>query len=149
MSTPADPAVHAQESTLANRYGRPRRHLLGRTGRRVLAGVALAAAVILAVVIALDHSVGRIQAKTVGYEILGDDDAQVTFTATVPAGTAVECDLVVLDAQAAPVGFRTVRLGAVAEQDRALPSDAEQRYTAHVRTVVRGVSGLVDVCRPA
>ena len=146
MSSTSAHAARAQDPTLANRYGverrRPRR--LG----AVAGGIALLTAILLAVWLGLDTSVGRIRSKDVGYEIVDDSLARVTFQVTIPPGSAAECDVVVQDSEAAPVGFRTVRPDALPADQHTRPSDTEQTYTVDVRTVVRGVTGLVDTCRP-
>lgn len=140
-------AVHAQDPTLANRYGtdqkRPAR-------RRLWAGLGVLGflgAVLLSVWIGLNMSVGNIEHKDVGFTIVDDGNATVTFQVLVPAGVQAECDVLVTDSHAAPVGFRTVRLESVPEDRRETPSDAQQRYTVDVRTVVRGDSGIVETCR--
>lgn len=140
-------AVHAQDPTLANRYGtdqdRPSRRRLW-VGLGVLG---LLGAVLLAVWIGLNLSVGNIEHKDVGYTIEDDGNATVTFQVLVPEGVQAECDVLVMDSHAAPVGFRTVRLVSVPQDQRDTPSDAQQVYTVDVRTVVRGDSGVVEACR--
>lgn len=143
-STPAHDA-HAQENTLANRYGVAHRRASRRHLRMALGAPALAVAVALAVMIGLNVSVGQVRAKDVGYQIHDAGSASVTFQVSVPEGVAAECDVVVLDAQAAPVGFRTVRIDPGPEVD----PGRDAMYTVDVRTVVRGVTGLVDGCRTA
>ncbi|MGC5048977.1 DUF4307 domain-containing protein [Micrococcus porci] len=143
-STPA-PAASAPETTLATRYGvgqrRDRRRL-----RAVLGAVALVLAVAAAVAVALGNSVGRVEAKDVGYRIDDAAHAAVTFQVTLPRGVeAAACDLKVMDAQYAPVGFHTVRVSAGPDH----PAGETVTYTADVRTVGRGVTGVVEGCRPA
>ena len=140
-------AVRAQDPTLANRYGtdhtRPGR-------RRLWAGLGalgLIVAVLLSVWIGLNMSVGAIEYKDVGFTIEDDGHASVTFLASVPEGVQAECDVLVTDSHAAPVGFRTVRLETLPPDQWDTPSDAQQRYTVDVRTVVRGDSGIVETCR--
>lgn len=141
-STPA-PDARTPENTLANRYGVAQRGASRRPLWIALGALALTAAVALSVVIGLNVSVGQVQAKDVGYEIHDAGSASVTFQVAVPEGVAAECDLVVMDAQAAPVGFRTVRIdpGPEVEPGRSAT------YTVDVRTVARGVTGVVDGCR--
>jgi len=147
MSATAPHAAPAQEPTLANRYGvdqsRPGRRRLWRS----LAAVALLGAVALAVYIGLGNSVGRIESKEIGYEVVDDSLTRVTFQVSIPADVTAECDIVVQDAQAGPVGFRTVRPASLPAEDRTRPSDSTWTYTVDVRTVGRGVTGLVDTCR--
>ena len=88
-----------------------------------------------------------IEYKDVGFTIEDDGHATVTFQASVPEGVQAECDVLVTDSHAAPVGFRTVRLETLPADRRDSPSDAQQRYTVDVRTVVRGDSGVVETCR--
>ena len=104
-------------------------------------------AVLLSVWIGLNMSVGAIEYKDVGFTIEDDGHATVTFQASVPEGVQAECDVLVTDSHAAPVGFRTVRLETLPADRRDSPSDAQQRYTVDVRTVVRGDSGVVETCR--
>lgn len=141
------PAVRAQDPTLANRYGTDHT----RPGRRRLwaglGGLGLVVAVLLSVWIGLNMSVGAIEYKDVGFTIEDDGHATVTFQASVPEGVQAECDVLVTDSHAAPVGFRTVRLETLPADRRDSPSDAQQRYTVDVRTVVRGNSGVVETCR--
>ena len=138
-------AVHAQDPTLANRYGtdqdRPSRRRLW-VGLGVLG---LLGAVLLSVWIGLNLSVGKIEHKDVGYTIEDDGNATVTFQVLVPEGVQAECDVLVMDSHAAPVGFRTVRIdpGPEVEPGRSAT------YTVDVRTVARGVTGVVDGCRAA
>ncbi|MDX2341129.1 DUF4307 domain-containing protein [Micrococcus sp. NPDC078436] len=147
MSSATPHAAHAQEPTLANRYGTDQ----SRPGRRrawiALGVVAFLSAVALAIVIGLNVSVGRIESKEIGYEIVDDSLARVTFQVSVPEDVTAECDIVVMDAQAAPVGFRTVRPASLPADERTRPSDSTWSYTVDVRTVGRGVTGVVDTCR--
>lgn len=146
-ATPAH-AAPAQDPTLANRYGgdqrRPRRRLW-----TVLGAIGLLAAVALSVMVGLGTSMGRIQYKDVGYAVQDESRVSVTFQATVPDGVTAECDVTVMDEEMAPVGFRTVRLDALDADERTSPSDATQYYTVDVRTVARGVTGVVETCRDA
>ncbi|HCG15579.1 MAG TPA: DUF4307 domain-containing protein [Micrococcus luteus] len=112
-----------------------------------LGGLGLVVAVLLSVWIGLNMSVGAIEYKDVGFTIEDDGRATVTFQASVPEGVQAECDVLVTDSHAAPVGFRTVRLETLPADRRDSPSDAQQRYTVDVRTVVRGDSGIVETCR--
>ncbi|MDO5634988.1 MAG: DUF4307 domain-containing protein [Micrococcus sp.] len=150
-STSAQPVAseHTPPASLANRYGAPQRREPGtraRTGRWI-AVAALALAIVVTGWFALSNAAGRIDYKDVGYTIHSDSQAQVRFQVSAPAETPVECDVLVLDAQAAPVGFTTVRLDGLATEDRSSPADDTWYYTVDVRTVARGVSGVVETCR--
>lgn len=140
-------AVHAQDPTLANRYGTDQKRPSRRPLWLGLGALGFLGAVLASVWIGLDMSVGAIEHKDVGFSIVDEGNATVTFQVLVPAGVQAECDVLVTDSHAAPVGFRTVRLESLPADLRATPSDAEQRYTVDVRTVVRGDSGLVEACR--
>ena len=138
------PAVRAQDPTLANRYGTDHT----RPGRRRLwaglGGLGLVVAVLLSVWIGLNMSVGAIEYKDVGFTIEDDGHATVTFQASVPEGVQAECDVLVTDSHAAPVGFRTVRLETLPADRRDSPSDAQQRYTVDVRTCLLYTSDAAD-----
>ncbi|WP_288817796.1 DUF4307 domain-containing protein [uncultured Micrococcus sp.] len=142
-----DSGADAQSSTLANRYGRPQRRPSQGRLRRMWAIMALVAAVLVAAWLAFTQSSTGISFKDVGYEVVDSSLTRVTFQVGAPAGVAVECDVTVLDEQAGPVGFRTVGLDGLNPEDRSTPGDDTHYYTVDVRTVGRGVTGVVDTCR--
>lgn len=148
-AAPHASAGDTPEESLANRYGGAQRRPSGGVSRRVrlTATVAVVVAVVLTAWFALSASLGKVTFKDIGYEVVSDHLTRVTFQVSAPAGKEAECDVEVQDAEAAPVGFRTVRVSGHAEQDRVSPGDDSGTYTVDVRTVVRGNTGLVDTCR--
>lgn len=137
------------EESLANRYGGAQRRPSAGVSRRVrlTATIALVAAVLVTAWFALSTTVGQVTYKEIGYEVVDDHLTRVTFQVTAPADTQAECDVEVQDSQAAPVGFRTVRVSGLEPEERTAPGDDTWTYTVDVRTVVRGNTGLVNTCR--
>ena len=137
------------EESLANRYGGAQRRPSAGVSRRVrlVAVLAVVAAVVITAWFALSTSIGKVTYKDVGFEVVDDHLTRVTFQVSAPADTQAECDVEVQDAQAAPVGFRTVLVSGLEPEQRSAPSDDTWTYTVDVRTVVRGNTGVVHTCR--
>lgn len=148
MDQQPQPAGHVTEDSLANRYGRaqsttnPRKRRWG-----IIAAVAaLIAAVLVTVWFALSATADRLSWKDVGYSIISDQEATVTFQLTKEPEATVTCAVEILAENYAVVGFDTVTVGPEPDGATNRPSDMTRYYETPLRTDGLGVSGVVDTC---
>lgn len=123
---------------LSQRYGR------GQTRRRdriigwSIGSIALIAFLVFAISFTISDS-ERVKTKDISYQILDERSALVTFEVSRIPGTALECDLKVLNQSFAIVGFKTVKIPA--------ETTSKTVITTQINTTELGVTGLVDRCR--
>ncbi|WP_432497969.1 DUF4307 domain-containing protein [Kineococcus gypseus] len=130
--TPLDP--------LAERYGHRRRAQRPWYRRPLpLAAAVLGALLVLAYGVWVSVAQSRGPAFTgIGYRVLDDRTAEVTFAVTREPGTAVTCAVHALDAASAEVGLVQVRVPPAGERTVQL--------TVPVRTTTRATTALVESC---
>ena len=71
-----------------------------------------------------------------GFEVLGDQQTRVEFVVSRPQAASVVCQVEILDASYAVVGYREVTV----------LSNASDQQTTLVNTTSRGVTGVVKEC---
>lgn len=148
MDQQPQPAGHVAEDSLANRYGRAQSTKSPQARRRgiIVAVAALVAAVIVTAWIAFSANADRLGWKDVGYSIVSEQEAAVTFQLTKEPEATVTCAVQILAENYAVVGFDTVTIGPEPEGSVSLPSDMTRYYETPLRTDGLGVSGVVDTC---
>ena len=137
MPAPASPS-------LANRYGRQKRALSGKTKRIVLVA-ALAVGIAFLAWISTSNAVASVTFKDVGYSTPDATLAEVDFQVTKDPAADARCAVKALDAKFAVVGWKVIDVG-----PNAAGAGADGgRTTAHralVRTESQAVSAVVDNC---
>lgn len=131
-------------SSLANRYGSPKRRL-SRRARLILIGAALAVGVLLMGIITIISATPDVSSKNVGFKVVDSTYTTVDFRVTKEPETTAKCAIKVMNSSFAIVGWKVVTIG---------PTDpssgpAGQRTTVEttgLRTESLGVSGVVDSC---
>ncbi|GAA0294401.1 DUF4307 domain-containing protein [Kineococcus aurantiacus] len=140
MTSPHRPG-EVPADVLAARYGR-RPPRTGRPWYRRpvrLAAAVLGAALLLAygVWLSVDQSRGPSYTE-ISHRVLDDRIAEIRFSVTRPAGTAVRCQVHALDESSAEVGLLQVDVPASPETD--------VQQTVQVRTTSRAVTVGVESC---
>lgn len=148
MDQQPQPAGHAAEDSLANRYGRPQRTTSSSRRRfgTILAVIGLAIAVLITIWFTWSATEDRLNWKDVGFNIISAQEATVTFQVTKEPEATVTCGVQVLAENYAVVGYDTVVVGADEATASSRPSDMTQYYKTELRTDGEGVSGTVDDC---
>ncbi|MEE1619924.1 DUF4307 domain-containing protein [Zafaria sp. Z1313] len=136
---PASGSGGAPETSLANRYGAPKRTVPARI-RNLAIAAALAISVGAAGAVALLNA-AEVNHKDISFSISSPTAASVTFDVDKPVGTAVECSARVLDESYAVVGWTAVSFPAGEGGGREV-----LRRTVELRTEHEGVSGGVGAC---
>lgn len=131
-------------SSLANRYGSPKRRL-SRRARWILACAALFAGVVLMGIIALTSATPDVSSKDVGFDVVDSTYATVDFRVTKEPGTTAECAVRVLNSSYAIVGWKVVTVGPTPPSE-GIDDRRTTVETASLRTESLGVSGGVDSC---
>lgn len=132
------------QTSLANRYGAPKRKIRQRT-KFTLGAAVLAVAVIAAAVLAVMTGTKPVSAKDVGFSIIDAGNATVDFEVTKDPAATAECAIQVLAENYAVVGWTVATIGPNEESGAA----ANGRSTAHrvaLRTESLGTSGGVNAC---
>lgn len=131
-------------STLAARYGTPKRRLSHR------AKVVLAVAVLVVVVAGLavfgaTRGNPPMDSKTIGYNVLDPTMTTVDFRVSKDRTATIQCAVETMNASHAVVGWKVVTIG----PNPASAGRNDGRTTAHrtkVRTTSKASSGRVDAC---
>jgi hypothetical protein len=130
VTTPARPGLPE------GRYGAP-----ARTGRRpgvIVAIVAVAVVVLAWILWVVIDSRSPVQWTDVGFDIVSNQQVDVTYDVHKDQDATVTCTLRALDRAKGQVGFTTVVIG---------PADSETtRRTDTVRTSALAVTGFVHGC---
>ena len=136
-SVPQQPDVSTSESSLANRYGAPKRRL-SRRARIIGTSAAVAAAVAAAAWMSSPSPTGTVTSKDVGFTFPEDGRVVVHFKVDKSAGSTAACAVQALNESYAVVGWKTVVLG----------PDAPESGDQHVelRTDSPAVTGGVNSC---
>lgn len=144
MVSNSDPAVSADNS-VATRYGLAKKSRVSKKTGRLIAIIALIAAVLVTFWFAFSGSSSTLAYKTVGYQIHDESSAWVEFEVTKEPEATVACGLRILSDNAAIAGYRTVVLGPADDPDLA-GKEMTSYYDADLRTDQLGSSGEVETC---
>ena len=127
-----------QEQLLAQRYGVKSRPAKARRNQKLLAGVGVSA-LVGATWFFSSANFNPVSYKEVGFEVVDEWQTTIEFEVTAPIGTVLSCDLQAIDSSFGVVGHKTVELAGV---------DAQTvRYESEIRTTMRAVTAVVEICR--
>ena len=125
-----------QDELLAERYGRTKKSK--QRDRRlgiIVAAVALVGFLIWGISTTAINA-NKVTAEVHSFEVLGDQQTRVEFVVSRPTKQPVVCQVEILDASYAVVGYREVTV----------LSNASDQQTTLVNTTSRGVTGVVKEC---
>lgn len=138
-SAPQSSTAPAGDSKLDVRYGRTRAFRLRRRWIAAIAGgvvvVVFGAWVLFA---AFDGTSATIESNDAGYVIHDAHSATVRSQISVDPGTKVDCSIQVLNSGFDVVGWKVVHFPASTSQNNT--------YATDLKTMNRGVTGLIDKC---
>lgn len=141
MSSEDQQAAPAPAPTsLANRYGSPKRALT-RTARRNLLIAALAAGIGFMGWISTSSATPDVTFKDIGYSTPDATLAELDFQVTKDPAAHAKCALKALDSKFAVVGWKVVDIGASAAD-----GGRSTTHRAVLRTESQAVSAVVDSC---
>lgn len=144
MVTDSNPAASADNS-VATRYGGAKKSRLSKKTGRIIAIIALIAAVLVACWFAFSGGSSMLAYKSVGYQIHDESTAWVEFEVTKEPEETVGCTVRILADNAAIAGYRTVFIGPEDNTDQA-GKDLTKYYDADIRTDQLGSSGEIERC---
>lgn len=136
-------ATDSADNSVATRYGGTKPSRISKRTGRVIAIIALIAAVAITFWFAFSSSSRMLSFKTVGYVIESDSAAWVEFELTKEPEETVACAVRVLTDTAAVAGYHTVVIG---PNDENGERDLTKYYDTTLRTDQLGSSGEVDTC---
>ncbi|AMM20237.1 hypothetical protein AX769_08750 [Frondihabitans sp. PAMC 28766] len=126
-------------TALDRRYGRSRTFRLRRRWIGAIVGVAFAAIFFVWVVWAgFDGTSASVDTNDAGYVIHNNHSASVTSEVSTDPGTRVDCAVEVLNSGFDIVGWKVVHLPA--------STQSSNTYVTQIKTMNRGVTGLIDKC---
>jgi hypothetical protein len=130
-------------TSLANRYGRPKRRL---SKPLLITIVAVALVVALAVVYFLSRNQQQsYDTQNVSFDVVDSRRTDVTVAVKLPEDETVTCGVQVLSDDHAVVGYKEAVFSGKDGQHAGGSMTAVQR-TVKVRTVFTGVTGQVSIC---
>lgn len=138
-------ATASADNSVATRYGYAKQSRLSKTTGRVIAIIALLAAIGVTFWFAFSSSSSMLAYKSVGYSIEDETHAWVEFEVTKEPEATVGCAVRVLSDTAAIAGYRTVVIGPDENPDAA-GKDLTKYYETDLRTDQLGSSGEVETC---
>ncbi|MDN5704482.1 MAG: DUF4307 domain-containing protein [Yaniella sp.] len=133
------------DNSVATRYGGTKKSRVSKKTGRIIAIIALLAAVVVTFWFAFSGSSSMLAYKSVGYQIHDDTSAWVEFEVTKEPEKTVACAVRILSDNAAVAGYRTVVIGPEDDTDQA-GRDLTKYYDADIRTDQLGSSGEVENC---
>ena len=133
------------DNSVATRYGGAKQSRLSKKTGRIIAIIALLAAVATTFWFAFSSSSSMLAFKSVGYVIHNEAEAWVEFEVTKEPEATVACAVRVLTDTAAVAGYRTVVIGPDENPD-ASGKDLTKYYDTNLRTDQLGSGGEVDTC---
>lgn len=145
MSSPAQTSGHSPETdtSLANRYGRPKRRL---SKRGAVIAVIAGLVVLLALTLFMTLSSHRSYSPTdVSFDVVSARRTDVTVAVTMKPGDTITCGVQVLDEDHGVVGYQTVDFPS-SEGDSDGGGNVVVQRTVPIRTVYVGVNGGASVC---
>ncbi|OAV60220.1 DUF4307 domain-containing protein [Enteractinococcus helveticum] len=145
MTANSNRAAPSADNSVATRYGDTKGFRLSKKSGRVIAIIALIAAIAVTFWFAFSSSSRMLAFKSVGYSITDETQAWVEFEVTKEPEATVACAVRVLSETAAVAGYRTVVIGPDENPDAA-GKDLTKYYDTSLRTDHLGASGEVDTC---
>lgn len=145
MIANSNQATPSADNSVANRYGDTKRFHLSKKSGRIIAIIALLAAIAVTFWFAFSSSSSMLAFKSVGYSIEDESQAWVEFEVTKEPEATVACAVRILTDSAAVAGYRTVVIGPDENSDAA-GKDLTKYYETSLRTDQLGASGEVDTC---
>ncbi|GAA2025115.1 hypothetical protein GCM10009720_01060 [Yaniella flava] len=145
MVSNSNQAAAPGDNSVATRYGGIKKSRLSKKSGRLIAVIALIAAIGVTFWFAFAGNTSLLASKSVGYQIHDESSAWVEFEVTKEPEATVACAVRVLADNAAVAGYRTVVIGPEEDTDQA-GKDLTKYYSADVRTDQLGSSGEVDTC---
>lgn len=133
------------DNSVATRYGGAKKSRLSKKTGRIIAIIALIAAVLVTFWFAFSGSSSMLAYKSVGYQIHDESSAWVEFEVTKEPEETVACSVRILSDNAAVAGYRTVVIGPDDDADQA-GKDLTKYYDTDIRTDQLGSSGEVERC---
>lgn len=131
-------------TSLANRYGRPKRRLSKRA--KVIASTLLVLALILASLFLSTRNTKTFEPKDVAFSLVSDRQTDVTVAVSMKLGEKVTCGLQVLSEDFGVVGYKEVLFDGGAPGLEVKADRVTVQHKVPVRTVFAGVSGGSDAC---
>ncbi|WP_026534358.1 DUF4307 domain-containing protein [Arthrobacter sp. H14] len=144
MSATQTSSEQSSPSSLANRYGSPKRRL-SRRARVIIISAGLLAGVIMMGIFTVLSSTPAVTSKDVGFQVTDSTQAFVEFRVTKDPEATAQCAVQVLNSSFAIVGWKVATIGPTPETEGV----NDGRTTAErisVRTESLGVSGGVNSC---
>ncbi|MGG5171960.1 DUF4307 domain-containing protein [Pseudarthrobacter sp. J1738] len=148
MTTQEDPVLTNPAATsLANRYGSPKRGLAGLTAksRKFIIMIAVILGVLFMAWVATSSAVAPVSSKDISYTANDPTQTEVEFQVTKDPQATAQCAIKALDSSFAVVGWKVVELG---PNGTDVGSDGGRTTITRVgvRTESPAVSGVVDQC---
>ena len=145
MTSEEQPAAPAPAPTsLANRYGGPKRTLGGKAKRGIVVA-ALAAGIGFLAWVSTSAATESVSFKDIGYSTVDSTLAEIDFQVTKNPETAAKCAVKALDAKFAVVGWKVVDVGPNAA-DAGTDGGRTTVHRVTLRTESQSVSAVVDSC---
>ncbi len=145
MASNWNQATPSADNSVATRYGDTKRFRLSKKSGRIIAIIALVAAIAVTFWFAFSSSSSMLAFKSVGYSIEDETQGWVEFEVTKEPDATVACAVRILTDTAAVAGYHTVLIGPDENQDAA-GKDLTKYYETSLRTDQLGSSGEVDTC---
>lgn len=145
MTANPNQAKPSADNSVATRYGETKRFRLSKKSGRIIAIIALLAAIAVTFWFAFSSSSRMLAFNSVGYSIQDETQAWVEFELTKEPEATVGCAVRVLSETAAVAGYRTVFIGPDENPDAA-GKDLTKYYETSLRTDQLGSAGEVDTC---
>lgn len=137
-------ASASADNSVATRYGAAKKSRISKNTGRIIAIIALLAAIATTFWFAFSASSSMLTAKSVGYQIHNESEAWVEFEVTKEVDATVACAVRILTDTAAVAGYKTVVIGP--DDPDARGKDLTKYYETDLRTDQLGSSGEVDTC---
>ena len=145
MIANSNQATSSADNSVSTRYGDTKRFRLSRKSGRIIAIIALLAAIAVTFWFAFSSSSRMLAFKSVGYSIENESQAWVEFELTKEPEATVACAVRILSDTAAVAGYHTVFIGPDENPDAA-GKELTKYYETSLRTDQLGASGEVDTC---
>lgn len=145
MDSNSEQATASADNSVATRYGDAKKSGISKTTGRVIAIIALIAAVIVTFWFAYSSSSSVLAFQSVGYSIHNETEAWVEFEVTKEPEETVACHLRILTDTAAIAGSKTVVIGPEESTDQG-GKELSKYYDADLRTDQLGSGGEVETC---
>lgn len=131
-------------TSLANRYGRPKRRLTKRA-KLILSSI-LVLALILGALFLSTRNTKTFEPKDMAFSLVSDRQTDVTVAVSMKAGEKVTCGLQVLSEDFGVVGYKEVLFDGSSPELKPSGGRVTVQHKVPIRTVFAGVSGGSDAC---